>query len=55
MRICDFRSREFKNVVKMCLVSSVVLTYFISLGIHNFTDVVFPVGFVILIFRFFTV
>ncbi len=55
MKICDFRSTEFKNAVKMCLIAGLVLTYFIYAGIHCFSDVVFPVVFIILIFRFFTV
>ncbi len=55
MKICDFRSTKFKNAVKMCLIASLVLTYFIVTGIHNFSDFAFLVSFIVLIIRFFTV
>jgi hypothetical protein len=55
MKICDFSSLQFKNAVKMCAAASFVLAYFINMGITYFYDVIFPVSFIVLIFRYFSV
>jgi len=54
MKICDFGSREFKNAVKMCAAASFVLAYFIYMGITHLYDVIFPVSFIVLIFKYFS-
>ena len=53
MKIFDFSSNKFKNLIKMLVVSSLVLAYFIYYGINNLSDVVFPIIFIILIIRYF--
>ena len=55
MKICEFSSTEFKNAVKMCAAASLVLAYFIYMGITHLYDVIFPVTFIVLIFKYFSI
>lgn len=52
MKICD---KQFKNAVKMCAAASLVLAYFIHMGISHLYDVIFPISFIVLIFKYFSV
>jgi len=55
MKICDFSSTEIKDAVKMCAAASFVLAYFIFMGIHRLYDIIFPISFIVLIFKYFSV
>lgn len=54
IKLCNLGSKEFKNTVKMCFISSLVLAYFIYMGITRVYDVIFAVSFVVLIFKYFS-
>ena len=53
MRKYILGSEKFREAVKMCLVSSLILTYFIYSGIDSFYDILFPMSFIVLIFKYF--
>lgn len=55
MKLCDFCSTELKNAVKMCAAASFVLTYFMNNGFTHLYDVIFPISFIVLIFKYFSV
>ncbi|MCI6349925.1 MAG: hypothetical protein MR779_03365 [Tenericutes bacterium] len=55
MKICDFKNNELKKAVKMCLLCSLVLAYFIYNGFHRMYDVIFPVVFIYLIIKFYSI
>lgn len=55
MKICDFRSAKFLNAVKMCAAASFVLAYFVHMGVTRLYDIIFPISFIVLIFKYFSV
>lgn len=55
MKIKSLCSIEVKNVVKMCAAISFVLACFIKRGISHFYDIIFPVVFIYLIIKFYSI
>lgn len=55
MKICDFSSIKVKNQVKMCLICSIILAYYVYTGITHMYDIIFMVSFITLIIRYFSI
>lgn len=55
MKLCDFTSSEVVRAVKMCFISSFVLTFFIYMGISHMYDVIFPVVFITYTVKYYSI
>lgn len=54
MKKC-LNSSKFKNAVKMCLCCSVIVAFFLKMGFHEFYDYIFPIIFLFLTIKYFTI
>lgn len=48
-------SSKFKNLMKMLLVCSAIIAFFLQMGFHEFYDYIFPVVFLVLTVKYFSV
>lgn len=55
MKIKKICSNEVKNAVKMCAALSLVLAYFVNREVNHFYDIIFPVVFMYLIIKFYSI